>query len=407
MKKMTQFIATALSACMIFSVAGCSAPKNETGDYSRQETVIGVAIYNTEDPEVLAFRNYFKNYLANCFHVSFLYSDSIRSAEDEQAFVKQAAETGAEGIISFISYDLENTVALCEEEQIYYMMGSGTIADEAFEAVKNSPHFLGVIGPSETIERQAGTDMATFFAKQDTEKNASYLIFTGGGSLGNVMHQYRTEAILTCLEKQYGLDCGQSVTRLALSDKPVVLSGRNMTVTLFPGYVSRPEVMMAAKEQITDTDYSFILSVMGLSELYDDIKAARKQQHAGLTMGVIDCFSEVNLNAVQDGCLRYVTGKYSSLVGPSFAAMYDAIHGNADNYKKDGEAFQLTQGFWTADNAKSYEQMYAYAVSDYLNAYSGDDLMSVMKLYTASATFADFRTLTEAYDIESIQARRN
>ena len=87
--------------------------------------------------------------------------------------------------------------------------------------------------------------------------------------------------------------------------------------------------------------------------------------------------------------------------------MYDAIHGNAVNYKKDGEAFQLTQGFWTADNAKSYEQMYAYAVSDYLNAYSGDDLMSVMKLYTASATFADFRTLTEAYDIESIQARRN
>lgn len=89
MKKMAQFIATALLACMIFSVAGCSAPKNETDDYSQQETVVGVAVYNTEDPEVLAFRNYFKNYLANCFHVSFLYSDSIRSAEDEQAFVNR------------------------------------------------------------------------------------------------------------------------------------------------------------------------------------------------------------------------------------------------------------------------------------------------------------------------------
>lgn len=407
MKKMIRLIAAALSACMILSVTGCAAREKAEDVYRQEETIIGVAVYNTEDPEVLSFQNYFKNYLANCFHVSFLYSGSIRSAEDEQAFIQQAAKAGAKGIISFISYDLENTVALCEEEEIYYMMGSGTIAQEAFDAVKNSPHFLGVIGPNDAVEHQAGTDMAAFFAEQDTDKSASYLIFTGGGSLGNVMHQYRAEAILTCLEEQYDLDLGQqSVSQLALSDEPVTLSGRDMSVTLFPGYVSRQEVMAAAKEQIAGTDYSVILSVMGLSELYDDIKAARKQ-HAGLAMGVIDCFSEVNLNAVKDGYLRYVTGKYSSLVGPSFAAMYDAINGNADNYKTDGEAFQLTQGFWTADNAKSYEQLYAYAVSDYLNAYSGDDLMNVMKLYTATATFDDFQALTEAYRVEDIQARRN
>lgn len=406
MRKIMRLIAAALSVCMVFAAAGCSVRNQAEDDYKQRETTIGVAVYNTEDPEVLAFQNYFKNYLANCFHVSFLYSDSIRSAEDEQAFVKQAADAGAEGIISFISYDLEHTVALCEEKQIYYMMGSGTIAQEAFEAVKDSPHFLGVIGPNEKIERQAGEDMAAFFAKQDGAQAASYLIFTGGGSLGNVMHQYRTEAILTRLQEQYGLDFGQqSAAELALSDQSATLSGRNMTVTLFPGYVSRPEVMAAGKEMIVNGDYSVILSVMGLSELYGDIKTARKQRN-NLAVGVIDCFSEVNLNAVKDGYLRYVTGKYSSLVGPSFAAMYDAIHGNADNYKKDGEAFQLTQGFWTADDAKSYEKLYAYAVSDYLNAYSGDDLMNVMKLYTASATFDDFKMLTEAYRVEDIQARR-
>lgn len=406
MRKIMRLIAAALSVCMVFAAAGCSVRNQAEDDYKQRETTIGVAVYNTEDPEVLAFQNYFKNYLANCFHVSFLYSDSIRSAEDEQAFVKQAADAGAEGIISFISYDLEHTVALCEEKQIYYMMGSGTIAQEAFEAVKDSPHFLGVIGPNEEIERQAGEDMAAFFAKQDGAQAASYLIFTGGGSLGNVMHQYRAEAILTRLQEQYGLDFGQqSAAELALSDQPATLPGRNMTVTLFPGYVSRPEVMAAGKEMIANGDYSVILSVMGLSELYGDIKTARKQR-INLAVGVIDCFSEVNLNAVKDGYLRYVTGKYSSLVGPSFAAMYDAIHGNADNYKKDGEAFRLTQGFWTADDTKSYEKLYAYAVSDYLNAYSGDDLMNVMKLYTASATFDDFKMLTEAYRVEDIQARR-
>lgn len=406
MRKIMRLIAAALSVCMVFAAAGCSVRNQAEDDYKQRETTIGVAVYNTEDPEVLAFQNYFKNYLANCFHVSFLYSDSIRSAEDEQAFVKQAADAGAEGIISFISYDLEHTVALCEEKQIYYMMGSGTIAQEAFEAVKDSPHFLGVIGPNEKIERQAGEDMAAFFAKQDGAQAASYLIFTGGGSLGNVMHQYRTEAILTRLQEQYGLDFGQqSAAELALSDQSATLSGRNMAVTLFPGYVSRPEVMAAGKEMIANGDYSVILSVMGLSELYGDIKTARKQRN-NLAVGVIDCFSEVNLNAVKDGYLRYVTGKYSSLVGPSFAAMYDAIHGNADNYKKDGEAFRLTQGFWTADDTKSYEKLYAYAVSDYLNAYSGDDLMNVMKLYTASATFDDFKMLTEAYRVEDIQARR-
>ena len=80
----------------------------ESEKASSETHKIGVLVYNIADEEVMAFRNYLEEYIAQVFpDVQFLYSQSITSQEAEMAFIQSAADAGAEGIMSFLSYDLK------------------------------------------------------------------------------------------------------------------------------------------------------------------------------------------------------------------------------------------------------------------------------------------------------------
>ena len=80
------------------------------------------------EAEVRAFRNYLENYIGITFLVDFIYSTGILSSEDEITFIKELRKQGVEGIISFLSTDLEQVLPVCEEYGMYYVRGPGTIS---------------------------------------------------------------------------------------------------------------------------------------------------------------------------------------------------------------------------------------------------------------------------------------
>ena len=104
---------------------------------------IGVIVYNTSDEEVLGFKEYLKGYIESNFEmVQFIYSGSISSEDEELAFIQAACDSGVEGFMSFTSYDLPSEVALCEKNGAYYLLASGTVSAESFEAVEENPYFI-------------------------------------------------------------------------------------------------------------------------------------------------------------------------------------------------------------------------------------------------------------------------
>ena len=78
--------------------------------------------------EVRAFRNYLENYIGITFLVDFIYSTGILSSEDEITFIEELHKQGVEGIISFLSTDLQQVLTVCEEYGMCYVRGSGTIS---------------------------------------------------------------------------------------------------------------------------------------------------------------------------------------------------------------------------------------------------------------------------------------
>ncbi|MCD8014789.1 MAG: hypothetical protein LUG99_16770 [Lachnospiraceae bacterium] len=361
---------------------------------------IGVSVYDPEDWEAIAFRDYFENYLGSAFDATFYYNaERIDTAEDEIAFITELHEAGVKGIISFLSTYIEEVLPVCEEYGMYYVLGSGTISDEVYENVKDNPYFLGTIGPTTEEEQAAGETLAENLSALDENKNASYLVVTGGSGIGNEMHRLRTVGILTKLQEIYGLTYESSVEELAeLTETTEIETGSDVRITIFPGYLVDGSEVGAA---VADGEYTIVISAMTIANAITNICSAEEASGYDIKVGMLDCFTDQNYAFFNekdengDSKLNCLVGKYGAIVGPSFVAMCNAYAGYAEDFREDGSAFRLYQTYWYAADTDEFNELYAQSISTYENTYSATDMMQVLKLYNEDADFAAFKEFAE------------
>ena len=414
MKRSKLFTATAAVLMLSAVISACGGGRSTDSQTSEaaqsvsanpeqaQKPALGVSVYNTDDAEVRAFRSYFEGYLSPNFDVSFYYSDSILETEEELAFIDQLHEEGVQGLISFLSTDLDAVLERCDSYGMYYMRGSGSVSDEAFESAAAHDSFLGIIGPDEELERKAGADMADFFAAERGGEKTSYLLFAGGGSLGNAMHAIRTEGMLQQLQEVEGISLNAPIEETACTEEVTELSSEDgsVTVTILPGYL-RDETLTALDEVLSERNYDVALGALALSPVIPALQRAESAAGTDMRIGMVDSFTEQNFewfgsdDAFGGHVIDYVTGKYGATVGPAFAAMYNACTGEADFLRPDGRPFRLVQPFWTAADEQTYEELYDRSIDIYDNIYSVEDLRSVIREYTPEASYEDFKALTE------------
>lgn len=394
-----KLIALALVLALALGLAACGSAQPAAPRYT-QEPVhkIGVIVYNTGDDEVIGFREYLQGYIESNFEmVKFVYSDSIQSAEQELAFIQQACDEGVEGFMSFLSHDLRAEVALCEKNKAYYMLASGTVAAEDFDAVADNPWFLGMFGPGQPFEFQAGADLARFFIRERTGNR--YFVLSGGAAMGNEMHYQRTLGILDTFASAYGIAFPMPREELAKVSEPTTVELEKLTVTICPGYVSRANFLETAKQAFAAGSYDAVLSVLPPVEMAAAI--------GNTPLGVVDAYHTRNLQLFTNGPLQFVVGKYSSMVGPAFALMLNAVTGYAKDFRAEGRAVRVTQGFWTSESEEDYVAKYTLSSSAAKNAYNFDDLSRVIRIYNPDADLAELVALAEACSFFAVEARRS
>lgn len=370
---------------------------------------IGVVSYNKDAAEMDMFMDYYRDYIEAGFPVHFVVSDTVTSGEEENEFIRTMKSMGAQGIISFYGHDIESTVSVCEEEEMYYVLGSGTLSDEEFDTVKENPWFLGTVGPEADTEYIAGRDMAKHFADKGAK---SCLLITGGAGINNFMHLERTRGFLEGLTEVWGLAL-DNIEELASQSEvtPVDTEKDGYSITLCPGYMSTEEGKANLEAALDRESYDAVLSCMAVDSFMDSFTAKEEAQGSNLMLGIIDCFSEQNFELVRkkdrfgNSSIDYVAGKYGSMAGPAFAMLYNAMAGDADANSEDGLAVRLYQGFWTAGSKEEYIELYGYTTGIYENAYSCDDLMKVIRDFNAEADAQSLKALAEAYSVDEVKER--
>ncbi|EET61242.1 hypothetical protein BRYFOR_06887 [Marvinbryantia formatexigens DSM 14469] len=396
---------------LCFLLLFCVGAQAEEASEDGTETMkIGVVVYDPDSSEMSMFSNYYRDYIQEGFPVQFFFSGAVATAEEENQFIEAAKEQGAEGIISFCGYDLESTLAVCAENELYYVLGSGIVADEAFDAVKDNPWFLGSVGPDPADVYQTGVNMAEYFLEKGAK---SYVIMTGGASRGNATHASRVEAMLETFSEQAGLVLDGEASELAAAEVNTTLTSADgsMTVTLVPDYTENGAGLQNLEEAFAAGNCDALMSAFHASTYLDKIAEKEAAQGSNIMVGAIDSFTEENFEAIKtkdsfgNPPIDYVEGKYASMAGPAFAMLYNAVSGYPEANSEDGGAIRLYQGFWVAKSREEYIELYGYTTGIYENAYSCEDLMQVIRVFNEEASPQALKELTEAYTVEDVKAR--
>lgn len=396
-----------LAACGSSSQAPSSAASQQTGSQSSEAAsaadgkhIIGVAVYDVADSEVLMFKQYLMEYIAGvCFEdVQFVYSESIEDEDMLIKFIDDVAAMGGEGIMSFYNIDLQNEVERCAEHGMYHIVASGTVSNEDFASVADNEYFLGTIGPGVEMEYNAGSAMARNYIAHKSDDR--YFIVSGGAAMGNEMHYQRVFGMLDALETGYGVDLG-ATKDLAASPEATTVSVDDLTVTVCPGYISIDDMRDDVVEAFEADSYDVVLSTIPVAPIQGVL------DKTNVEIAMVDCYSQDNELLFGNGRLNYLAGKYGSLVGPSFVALYSAVCGKADVFRENGKAFKIVQNFWSSDTKADFDEKFQFASNVTMPAYNYDDLYSVCPVYNPDATFDDFKALATASSYEDAKKRRS
>ncbi len=362
-KTMKKLLSLGLVAAMSLTMlAGCGSKddaNNATSDTSASnaqqqdakpagDVKIGVLVQDVSGEEALGFRSYYENYVADQYGVTFTYTDELKDAASEKSAIEKFASQGYQAVISLSSNDRALQIETCEENQIYYAVAAGTLDDEQFEKYKTDEYFLGQVGPSMDTEYEAGVEMGKYFADKGVKTVAIY-----GAFIPNPMHVYRTAGVLAGLGLSYGGVTEEAdVVGMIFGDQSVDLSkisGDIQVVSYLQGYGdTTTDEINAAIQAAPD---AFISVGMATTFFTQQLNAA------GIEFSDIDSFTESNGEAIENGKLVYLAGKYSSSVGPAFALVMNAINGNVVR-DAQGNAVSLSQNYQVATDRAAFDEFY-------------------------------------------------
>ena len=344
---MKKIFAMLLALAMVFALVACSGGDNKAAE--DKPVKIGVLVADVSGEEALGFRAYYENYIAKNYNVTFTYTEQLADAAAEKSAIEKFAAQGYDAILSLSSADRATQIETAAANKLYYAVVSGMLDDAQFEQYKSNPYFVGQIGPSMQTEFDAGYAMGKHFADQGVKTVGIY-----GAFIPNPMHVYRTAGVLAGLGCTYG----------GASDKDGIAGQLFGDQGVDMGKVACANVQVIGYFQgFGDTTFDELFGIVGqtpdafLSVGMATTFFAEALNGAHIPYADIDSFTSGNAANMKDGSLVYLAGKYSSSIGPIFAATYNAVKGNPVR-DASGNAISISQNYMVATDSAAFDSIF-------------------------------------------------
>ncbi len=393
---MKKILALLLALVMVFALAACGsnsstpATSNDTPATSNDapaadpgKTVkIGVLVSDVSGEEALGFRAYYENYIAANYNVTFTYTEQLEDAAAEKAAIEKFAAQGYDAILSLAASDRTTQLETCAANGLYYAVVSGMLDDAQFEQFKSNEYFVGQIGPSMDTEFEAGYAMGKYFADQGAKTVGIY-----GAFIPNPMHVYRTAGVLAGLGCTYGgASDKDGIAGQLFADQGVdmnkVVCGDTQIIGYFQGFGDTTfDELFAIIGQQPD---AFLSVGMATTFFADSLNGAN------IPYSDIDSFTSGNAANMADGTLVYLAGKYSSSIGPIFAATLNAVNGYPIR-DAEGNALSISQGYLVATDSETFDSIF--------NGDKGDSPIfskEILDAVIGAVSYEDFVKLVES-----------
>ena len=362
---------------------------------------IGVLVSDATSSEALAFRAYYTQYIANAYGVEFIYSDELSDAAGEKSAIDNFIVNNCKAVISLSSFDRPAQIDQCDAAGIYYAVATGTLTDEQYEEYKDYEYYVGAIGPSMDIEFQAGYEMAAYYINQGMTK---FGMFGGGVPYYVDMHIFRAAGILSAM-----VELGGEGANYKGAATPADIIGRiyadggietckigNLELAAYVGGYDFNDAWFGKLAQMVGTEgIQAILTVGSGVDVLGGFIAG-----SGVKLATVDSFTPAMKEAMDNGILDYMAGKFAASIGPIFAATLNAINGQPIR-DAEGNALALGQGYWVATNSEQFAEYSAVDSSMTDPAYTKE----ILDQYAAPGiSYDDFAAFVAQYAFDEIVA---
>lgn len=145
-KVMKKLVGLGLSAVMALGcMAGCGTETTQNGGTEAAQTTkdnskevkIGVLVADVSGEEALGFRDYYENYIADKYNVTFSYTDELKDAAGEKSAIEKYASQGYDAVISLSSNDRALQIEAAESNKIYYAVASGMLDPQISSTIRH------------------------------------------------------------------------------------------------------------------------------------------------------------------------------------------------------------------------------------------------------------------------------
>ena len=392
MKNLKRVLAFALCLMMLSISISAQAAGN---------VKIGVLVSDATSSEALAFRAYYTEYIAKAYDVEFIYSDELSDAAGEKSAIDNFIVNNCKAVISFSSFDRPAQIDQCDAAGIYYAVATGTLTADEYEEYKDYEYYVGAIGPSLDIEFQAGYEMAAYYINQGM---TTFGMFGGGVPYYVDMHIFRAAGMLTAMVElggeganYKGATTAEAIVGQIYADGGVDTGAiGNLTLAAYVGGYDFNDAWFGKLAQMVGTEgMQVILTVgSGVDVLGGFISGSN------VKLATVDSFTTAMGEAMDNGILDYMSGKFAASIGPIFVATLNAINGQPirDN---DGNALALGQGYWIATSSEQFREYSAVDSSMTDPAYTKE----VLDQYApAGVSYDDFAAFVAQYSFDEIVA---
>ena len=381
---MKKFLAVLLALAMVFALAACGdKPANNGNSASEDKTVkIGVLVADVSGEEAQGFKTYYEDYIAKNYNVEFTYTEQLADAAAEKSAIEKFAAQGYDAILSLSSSDRTTQIETAASNKLYYAVVSGMLDDAQYEQFKSNEYFVGQIGPSMDTEYEAGFAMGKYFADKGVKTIGVY-----GAFIPNPMHVYRAAGLIAGIGATYGgASDKNAIVGQIFADQGVNISKLAFKGTQIVGYFQGfGDTTFDELSAILGKKPEAFLSVGMATTFFTDILNG-----AGVQFSDIDAFTTGNGTAMETGKLVYLAGKYSSSIGPIFAATYNAVKGNPVR-DASGNAISISQNYMVATDSASFKKIF--------DGDKGDSPIfskSVLDTVIGKVSYSDFVKLVES-----------
>ncbi len=195
---------------------------------------IGVMESQSNDSTVLR-RNYYENYIGPRYNVEFVFSEQVKSADDEMNFIENCVDMGVDGIISFRSSpDVNQIIQVCEEYGLPYSVNTTRtpMVEGAFTGGYQT--MTGVWGTEPVTVSNEFKEWIKSVASDDGSEG--FMVTSALAFQGNTMHAECTQGVLAALQDIYGLTYEDTIENLAATSVPLeVPNDKGINIYIYPG----------------------------------------------------------------------------------------------------------------------------------------------------------------------------